>query len=38
MVISGTRMGDIPAAWRSTAVVSVHKVPEGISVLKWVPM
>ena len=32
MVISGTRMGDIPAAQRSTAVVLVHKVPEGISV------
>ena len=32
MVISGTRMGDIPTARRSTAVVLVHKLPEGISV------
>ena len=32
MVISGTRMGDIPAAWRSTAVMLVHKLPKGISV------
>ena len=32
MVISRTRMGDMPAAWRSTAVVLVHKLPEGIFV------
>ena len=32
MVIFWNKNGDIPAARRSTAVVLVHKLPEGISV------